>query len=1097
MLPNHPRRPRSECAILPVALAIWLLAAVVPGVAQEEWKRGQVRDLAFEVPAAWHFIFDEKDGVGGYTPDARKARQLPIGIGVAPGKLSEIIPKDAIERTESISVDGHGARRYHVKMPADAPGRAIMVDIDEPGADGKPLAIVLTGPIAEWDAWQPILERILGSVRFEPDLSSFIIPQLEGPWYVDGRAEQEAKIVQKDRGAYFSVDESIANYDDERFDVVRLDPYHLSAVEKRAGLTGTVSPDGLQIVWSDGIAWHRTPLAGETVTQGESGEPEGTKRIALGALSAEVPESWQETESSRGPLSARYAISPRRAGLAGLVAIELAGSDGEAALSDYVAEANATLLQGGRRSAGAKVTAPWEDIARLEGVMVWGADGAQPTVMEIRAAVSEETLHILTIAWPAYADPDDIDAARRIALSAALGPEDTGSRAEDAAEQLLFDGTLGERWQPLSVAGGNFDAFARIEEGTLVVDVPEGNGWGKTGIWTSERLVKAPAGGDGAETILTFAFDPERTSDFVVALGQKDNPDEWWTHDVRIGWNRDADGKSSTLTMWVRKGEVMKTRLGPEAPAALTLRLRPGGLVVAETGTGGHVEAILPADVTADGFGIHALAHAPAGGKPAKMALRSIALTQERLGATAASGDPDRYAEEPQDIALFDGTLGARWVRHSAAGGNFEAHARLKDGGLVVDVPPDSFWGWVGILSPEPLVWLDRFGEGASATVTYRFDPDGTTGFVAALAMPGGGGDPGSPALLLYWRRTADGSGAKATLYVRPQYKEPVWEVDVPAAAPEQVKIVLSPAGVRVEGPGMPEEAAPWDVLAEGQGFRVWAYSHPDAANQPVTMALREIRLERVPGETAPEALAPGVEPLPVKVLFDGAANDIWEPAATLGGDFDRFARYEEDWLVVDVPGGNAWAKTGLLSADPVLALDERAWKAPTRFTFKLDPHRSDGLRIATASYKAAEMWPNGHDAWVTFARDPLDGSYLIGMENSPSHQWSRRVDARWIETVWDGTLTVDFGYQWAAVCLAAGPCVRGTTPLGLHVPRYMTVLASAWESGGPARMALRRIERGIVTPPAMTALERFDLVDDEDFDPEAFLQALANHLAQ
>ena len=54
-----------------------------------------------------------------------------------------------------------------------------------------------------------------------------------------------------------------------------------------------------------------------------------------------------------------------------------------------------------------------------------------------------------------------------------------------------------------------------------------------------------------------------------------------------------------------------------------------------------------------------------------------------------------------------------------------------------------------------------------------------------------------------------------------------------------------------------------------------------------------------------------------------------------------------------------------------------------------------------------------------------------------------------------------------------------------------MTVFASAWQSGGPARIALREIERGIVTPPGMTAIDRWTLLDEEAFDPDAFADAL------
>ena len=48
-------------------------------------------------------------------------------------------------------------------------------------------------------------------------------------------------------------------------------------------------------------------------------------------------------------------------------------------------------------------------------------------------------------------------------------------------------GGLGEVWDKLQAVGGNFDKFARFDRGALVVDVPAGNYWGKTGVLSHER----------------------------------------------------------------------------------------------------------------------------------------------------------------------------------------------------------------------------------------------------------------------------------------------------------------------------------------------------------------------------------------------------------------------------------------------------------------------------------------------------------------------------------------------------------------------------------------------------------------------------------
>ena len=450
----------------------------------------------------------------------------------------------------------------------------------------------------------------------------------------------------------------------------------------------------------------------------------------------------------------------------------------------------------------------------------------------------------------------------------------------------------------------------------------------------------------------------------------------------------------------------------------------------------------------------------------------------------------------PETRTLFDGTDSALFVHHSAGGGVFDRDARFENGALVVDVPKDAAWGKVGILSPEPLVWLDDFTGDAQVTVTYHIDPARSTGFVLALAQPGwggvGGNDPGTPNAAFVWRLMPDGK-SRAELHLNPHGEGDFWSLDGDQAAPATVSFILRPGEVTVAAEGYDPVTKPWPAAADGTGFRVWAYSHVAAVNQPVTFALTNISVEHSYSvEPAPAGTAPGVKPLPTETLFDGAMNPLWEPAQIAGGDFAQFARIGDGALIVDVPKGHSWAKTGFLSTAPVVVLDHRVTIAPTRLTLTLDATQRQNLVVALSGDKAAEMWPS-HVVWFTFSYQADKDRWVMAVQHSGYEDWGRYVDSAWMKAHWDGRIWLDIGNDWAAMRIPGGPVVRGYAPSGENGAYYATVIAHAPAENEAASLALKRIERGIATPTGMTAADRWTLTDDGAFNPDDFLGEIAN----
>lgn len=935
---------RERCASLArLALIATLVVAGAGGAMADEWKAGHARDLSFDVPAAWHFVYQPGDGTVAYAPDARRSVELPLGVFVFPARSDSLVLPDAIIARTELTLGGRPAVEYQLQLPPEAGVRTRAFDVDGVSLDGDPIGLWLIAPADAWDEWRPILDRILASTRFEPDLSAFLVPDLRGRWHVDGRQDLVASATAEDGGAYFSVDPDIDTMDDERMEIVRLGPTEVRIAAGAPAKDGTVDIAGSRIAWSDGTVWTRSP----------------------------------------GP------------------------------------------------------------VAR---------EGTGPSAARAGAALAE---------------------------------------GEPQPGTLLFDGAVSAPWQELSSAGGDFARFARLEDGVLVVDVPDGNSWGKTGLWTREPVV-APGASDGTvETIrLRIGLDPARTSSFVVALGPRDVAEEWENHDVRFGWSRGADGAAGAAALTVRQREVWKLDTAAEAPAYVDLALDGEGVARVTLPDGRRMEAVIPDGVADGGYRLFVLAHAPVDNAAATLALRQIEMHRDVRDAVS----PLLYPSPREGLVLFDGSLGRSWVRHSV-GGDFGSHARLDDAGLSVVVPEGNGWAKVGLLSPAPLVWLDSFSGSAEVTVEFAIDPARSDGFGLSLAEPGwgevGGNDPGYPNATFYWLRKPDGSGSVAEFHLYPHPQGDFWTQDGGTTAPATVRFVLRPGEIVVDADGFEPVTRAWAPIADGVGLHVYAFAHAPEPNAATRFALKTIRLTRSGEREAPvqEATEAPV-PLPATLLFDGQPGALWEPIGLAGGDFAAFATFEDGTLVVEAPEGHGWAKTGLLSTGPALVLDGRINLAAARLAFQFDPDHVQNVVVALSANRVAEMWPD-HVAWFSFSRNPRTGRYTLAMRHSGYADWSREIDAGWMAANWDGRLWIDAGPGWAAIRIPDGPGVRASAPIAEGRAYFATVIAHAPSQGAAAGMALQRIERSFATSPDLTDIDRLILADDDTFDVDDFANAL------
>ncbi len=822
-----------------------------------------------------------------------------------------------------------------------------------------------------------------------------------------------------------------------------------------------------------GAAWHPAAAGAQTAVLETASGPEALLRLEQeGAVTVRALGAW-------GRLPAKYV------------------SLGQALRAD----AGLDLLD-----ADAAAVAGW--LAKVEGG-------------DARLAASREGLKDLLgylqrgdfLDWEAVADAGTLapgallrQGTRRWVNGAAAGSSggEVGGPVSAEPATVLFAGDMAGAWVPYQADGGKFKDFAKVENGMLVVDVPAGNGWGRTGMYSDAALVTSPRGArDGVR--LSVRLDPQGTSDAVISLvpAEARADDEWRYHHVRVGVHLEAEDGPRTLTLWVAQQAVM-TREIAAVPERMDIVLRPDDAVLVTDGDGKILlQGVLNLDVPKEGYRLYALTGSVSKrrGKPLRLALRSIARSPEPFAAGPAH---DSVPEGGQRVVLFEnGVLGRWWSPLAGQGGDFRKHATLDDGEIAVDVPAGARWGKVGIYSPGPLLWLDRFGPGGESGVTFEFDPARTTGFVVALSPLYNlkDNDPSKPHVWVQWNAREDGSGGRGMVLVKPDFPKTAWEGDTPAAAPGRVTVRISPDGVLVQGLGGPDERYPWKCAMPNMGFRVYAFSQAEKAGLPVRMALRRVTMDRVTGAPLPPPEpAGGVAPLEVKALFAGP-GETWEPYAVNGADFGAQARFEGNRLVADVPSGKlSWPKAGIVSRESLIEFNERILRTPYAVRLVCDPARTTGFEAVFRGSKSPQM-DKGAEVAVSLARQESGedaGAYVLSLsgDNAIYRNWSRRVDARWVEENWDGVLEVRFGDGWVEAALPGGPAVRGTDlRTGKGWSYHMAVTTCPGGKHDAARLALERIEGGWVTPHGMTLDERWTYVDDDDFDAGAFVDHVAGAL--
>ncbi|MFZ5483080.1 MAG: hypothetical protein ACOZB0_02515 [Pseudomonadota bacterium] len=237
----------------------------------------------------------------------------------------------------------------------------------------------------------------------------------------------------------------------------------------------------------------------------------------------------------------------------------------------------------------------------------------------------------------------DNDCGRRCAIDGEADPSDLKSA-------LIPVNTLGTVWDKLSAVGGNFDKFARFQGGSLVVDVPAGNGWGKTGLMAKQPMFKI---GKTPVTV-TVTVDPSRTTGFAVAFAASQHPDVALIDNAWMSWVRNAKGSGdlwlgNVQDAWAGRNKGVSGQTSGQSPASFVFTLEPGRISLQAAGQAPLSVAI---GWLKEGVAItpHLFTHPTESGKAASLALTGFQVASGGAGVEGGTGTATLSLEQTRFV---------------------------------------------------------------------------------------------------------------------------------------------------------------------------------------------------------------------------------------------------------------------------------------------------------------------------------------------------------------------------------------------------------------------------------------------------------------
>ncbi|WP_101069252.1 hypothetical protein [Roseovarius salinarum] len=676
-------------------------------------------------------------------------------------------------------------------------------------------------------------------------------------------------------------------------------------------------------------------------------------------------------------------------------------------------------------------------------------------------------------------------------------PQEPGARPDAAppAARVIFDGQSLKGVVPFAFNGVDFETAATLSDGALQLGFPRGLGWAKLGIATPDAAVEVPRAGAETALRITATIDADASTGVTLALAPhgaaSENPSEVSGLRVKLENLGGTRGKVTVRTK--APNETLRGRFRwPAGETRFHVVLRPDKVLEVRRDDGAQLARLpLPKDMRGQALALQAYLQVNGKNDAGRLTLRRVAVERVALDPPPDLGT---RVTAPRSVALFDGkALAPVWAPATQKPERFHRFARIAHDGLRIEWDAEDDQSWHGIAMPEAAIWLDRLHGTGETRIEIDLDGAATEG--VGIGLQGHrvrlGNRMSNGAYKLELTRAADGSYT-ALSALRAAEDEGLRSTGL-AAIPDRITLVLTAAGVRVEGKGMPPGTLDFPQARPGAGLRMQVRALP-TPEDTAALTLRGVRLDHHSGPLPPARRpAPGITPLPRTVLFDGRAGRGWIRQPTDGThEGASFAAGRDGLTLTRQEDGD---RIALVSAAPVAVLDDRLARTAHEVALDLDP--APGLAARIWLHADPERYAKSALAALTLRRPaegPRAGALEIRFHTGNFHYgtWRRVIAARDLPRDWDGTVRLRLREGRITALLGETPVIHALNRKIERGRRYHLTLTPGGPERDAGQVTLRRVTAGWVTPDGMTALDRAFLVDTQDFDPDRFLDLLA-----
>ena len=211
-----------------------------------------------------------------------------------------------------------------------------------------------------------------------------------------------------------------------------------------------------------------------------------------------------------------------------------------------------------------------------------------------------------------------------------------GSPATVSLKDVVFrdtvDAGIGDKWDPVSLSGGSFERFAKVADGKLVVSVPAGNSWGKTGIKSKKPLFTVDEAMATNPMKVVLDFDPQNPTSFLAARVPGDAADAYALQNCWFVWSGPLAKRDPYLCLInTRNRTVEKAVDGTDpkhpatAPKQVVFSVCPGTVELSMS-SGQQFKVQLPWVAVGTPVYLHVTSHPAAEGDPASFSLDTVTV---------------------------------------------------------------------------------------------------------------------------------------------------------------------------------------------------------------------------------------------------------------------------------------------------------------------------------------------------------------------------------------------------------------------------------------------------------------------------------------